>query len=170
MNKLVRSAAGVLCIGVLVLGAVYFDPSCLPTYPSLWDPRRRDSMTEIIARREHLKQFHEASYRRHETKWQIAQEVIAGRRGLTEAIAQFRALDRQWPENFPIQPPEDFGMSEDEWDGWNVIDFVRQILADHPDEAAAVADHLEKELQQLLAERNKHQPAPSHSRTGERSR
>jgi hypothetical protein len=33
-----------------------------------------------------------------------------------------------------------------------------------------VADRLEKELQQLLADRNNHQPAPSHSRTEERSR
>ena len=161
MTKFIRLAAGMLCVGVLALGAVYFDPSCLLTYPAPWDPGRRNSMADELTRREHLKQLHEASYRRHETKWQIAQEVIAGRRGLTEAIAQFRALDRQWPENFPIQPPEDFGMSEDEWDGWNVIDFVRQILADHPDEAAAVADRLEKELQQLLADRKKRLPAPA---------
>jgi hypothetical protein len=44
-------------------------------------------------------------------------------------------------------------MSEDEWDGWAVISQVRQILADPPDEAAAVSARLEKELQKLLADR-----------------
>jgi hypothetical protein len=61
-------------------------------------------------------------------------------------------------------------MSEDEWDVRNVLDYVRRVLADRPAEAAAVADRLEKELRELLTERNKHQPAPSHSRTEERSR
>jgi hypothetical protein len=61
-------------------------------------------------------------------------------------------------------------MSEDEWDGRAVLDYVRRVLADRPAEAAAVAGRLEKELQELLTDRKKHQPAPSHSRTGERSR
>jgi hypothetical protein len=60
-------------------------------------------------------------------------------------------------------------MSEDEWDGRAVIEQVRQVLADRPDEAAAVAGQLEKELQQLLADRKKGRPAPAEPRT-ERSR
>jgi hypothetical protein len=55
-------------------------------------------------------------------------------------------------------------MSEDEWDGRTVIDQVRQVLADRPDEAAAVVGRLEKELQQLLAEREKRPPAPAEGR------
>jgi hypothetical protein len=46
---------------------------------------------------------------------------------------------------------------------------VRQILAGRPDEAAAVADRLEKELQELLADQKKRPPAPAEPRT-ERSR
>jgi hypothetical protein len=61
-------------------------------------------------------------------------------------------------------------MSEDEWDGRAVIEQVRQVLADRPAEAAAVAGRLEKELQQLLAERNKRRLAPAEPRTAERSR
>jgi hypothetical protein len=49
--------------------------------------------------------------------------------------------------------PELVWMSEDELDGRAVIEQVRQVLGDRPDEAAAVADRLEKELQQLLAGR-----------------
>jgi len=49
-------------------------------------------------------------------------------------------------------------MSQDEWGGRNVLDFVRRVLADRPGEAAAVAGRLEKELQQLLIERKKRPP------------
>jgi hypothetical protein len=151
-----------LCIGVLALGVVFFDPSCLLTYPAPWDPDRRDSMAETLARGEQLKQLREASYRRFGAKWQIAQEVIAGRRSLAEAMGQFRELDRQWPDlRAKIKKPEDLWMTEDKWDGRAVIEQVRQVLADRPDEAAAVAGRLEKELQQLLADRKKHSPAPA---------
>jgi hypothetical protein len=85
-------------------------------------------------------------------------------------MGQFRDLDRQWPDlRSRIKKPEDLWMSEDEWDGRAVIDQVRQVLADRPDEAAAVAGRLETELQQLLAERKKRPPAPVDPRT-DRSR
>jgi hypothetical protein len=157
MPKFLRLA--VLCVGLLALGAVYFDPSCLLTYPAPWDPDRRDSMAETLARGEELKRMHEASYRRLGAKWQIAKEVIVGQRSLAEAMEQFRELDRQWPDlRSRIKKPEDLWMTEDEWDGRAVIDQVRQVLADRPDEAAAVAGRLEKELQQLLAERKTRRP------------
>jgi len=162
MAKFLRLAAGVLCIGVLALGVVFFDPSCLLTFPSPWDPDRRDSMAETLARGEQLQQLREASYRRFGAKWQIAEEVIAGRRSLAEAMRQFRQLDRQWPDlRSEIKKPEDLWMTEDEWDGRAVIEQVRQVLADRPNEAAAFAGRLEKELQQLLADRKKRSPAPA---------
>jgi hypothetical protein len=162
MSKLMRFAAGVLCVGVLALGVVYFDPACPLTYPAPWDPDRRNSMAEELTRREHLKELHEATFRRIQAKWQIAEEVIAGRRSLAEAIEQFRDLDRQWPEiRSGAEIPELQWMSEDEWDGRTVIDQVRQVLADRPDEAAEVAGRLEKELQQLLTDRKKRSPAPA---------
>jgi hypothetical protein len=171
MSKLLRFVAGVLCIVVLALGVVFFDPSCLLTSPAPWDADRRDSLAETLARSEELRQLHEASYRRLGAKWQIAQEVIAGRRSLAEAMEQFRDLDRQWPDlRSRIRKPEDLWMSEDEWDGRAVIDQVRQVLADRPDEAAAVAGRLEKELQQLLAERKKHRPTSAEPRTEEQIR
>jgi hypothetical protein len=161
MSKFLRLAAVVLCLGVLVLGVVYLDPACPLTYPAPWNAEIRSSMVDDLARREHLKQLREASLRRVEAKWQIAQEVIVRRRSLAEAMEQFRDLDRQWPDiRTGITKPEDLWMSEDEWDGWAVIAQVRQVLAERPDEAAAVAGCLEKELQQLLAERKKRPPTP----------
>jgi hypothetical protein len=55
-------------------------------------------------------------------------------------------------------------MSEDEWDGRLVIIWVRGVLADRPAEAAEVAGCLEKELQQLLAERKKRRSTPANPR------
>ena len=162
MSKLIRLAAVVLCVGVLALSVVYFDPACPLTYPTPWDPQRRSSMAEELTRQEHLNQLHEASFRRLKTKWQIAQEVIARQRSLAEALEQFRDLDRQWPDiRSQTKRPELLWMSEDEWDGRAVIDQVRQVLAERPDQANAVAGRLEKELQQLLAQRNKRSPAPA---------
>jgi hypothetical protein len=162
MSKFLRLAAVVLCLGVLILGVVYFDPACPLSYPAPWDPNRRYSMVDDLARREHLKQLREASLRRLEAKWQIAQEVSAGQRSLAEAMEQFRDLDRQWPDiRTGITKPEDLWMSEDEWDGWAVISQVRQVLADRPDEVAVVAGRLEMELCELLADRTKRRPAPA---------
>ena len=167
MSKLIRLAAVVLCVGVLALSVVYFDPACPLTFPAPWDPNRRDSLAEQLARNEQLKQLHEASFRRLDAKWQIAKEVIARRRSLAEAIELFRDLDLQWPDiRTGFKKPEDLWMSEDEWDGRSVIEQVRQVLADRPAEAAAVASRLEKELQKLLAERKKCRVEPADPRNG----
>jgi hypothetical protein len=167
MSKLMRIAAGVLCLGVLALGVMYFDPACPLTYPTPWDPDRRNSIAEELTRKEHLRQLQEASFCRLEAKWQIAQEVIARRRSLAEAMEQFRDLDRQWPDvRSQTKKPEGLWMSEDEWDGRAVIAQVRQVFADRPDEAAGVADRLEKELQELLAQRKTRPPAPADPRPG----
>jgi hypothetical protein len=158
MNLFLRPAAVVLCLGVLALGVVAFDP----TYPPQVDPHLRSSMAEELARRERLKQLEDASFRRTQAKRQVAAEVIAGRRRLAEAIEQFGTLDRQWPElSTWIKKPEELLMSPDEWGGREVLRFVQLVLADRPDEAATVAGRLEKELQQLLADQKKRRPAPA---------
>ena len=172
MTRFIRVSAGILCLGVLALGVVLFDPAFPLTYPPRWDSGTRASMAEEVARNEELDQREAAIRRRREAKAHVAAEVIARRRSLAETVEQFRILNQEWP---PIPRPERIilgrlGMSEEEWDARVVLRFVELVLADRPEEAAAVIGRLEKELQQLLAERNKHQPAPSHSRTEERSR
>jgi hypothetical protein len=170
MSKFLRLAAGVLCLGVLALGVVVFDPACLSNFPHRWDPDKKASLVEEIARNEQLDQREDAIRRRREAKAHVAAEVIARRRSLAEAIEQFRALDQEWPEfRSAPQTSEELGISADEWGGRDVLYFVRQVLVDRPDEAAAVADRLEKELRELLADRTKRPPAPADPGT-ERSR
>jgi hypothetical protein len=165
MGKFLRLAAGVLCVGMLALGAVFFDPTCLSNFPHRWDPDKKNSIVTEIARKEELDQREDAIRRRRQAKEQVAKEVIARRNSLAEAIELFRALDQDWPENHSgPRTPEDFGVSPDEWDGRAVLDSVRLVLDGRPDDAAAVASRLEKELQQLLADRKKRRPAPADPR------
>jgi hypothetical protein len=166
MTKIIR-LVGVLCLGVLALGAVALDPACRLLSSFGGRSANRGSVAEQIDRNEELDQWKEAMRHRREAKAHVAAEVIARRRSLAEAIERFRALDREWPENHRgPRTPEDFGMSQDEWDGRAVLDYVRRVLADRPAEAAAVADRLEKELRELLAEQRKRRLAPVEPHTG----
>jgi hypothetical protein len=162
MTKFIRLAAGFLCFGMLALGVVYLDLACSLNFPYGWDPDKKVSIAEEIARKEKLDQREAALRRQNQAKRTVAAEGIARRRSLAEAIEQFRALDREWPESL-IAPRghADLGMSEDEWSGRDVLYFVRLVLADRPDEAAAVVGRLEKELQQFLADRKKRRPEPA---------
>jgi len=172
MTRFLGLTAAVLGLGVLALGIAASDFACRHVYhPSGNNADFRSPPAEELVRQERLKQWKEATFRRLEAKRHVAAEVIARRCSLAEAIAQFRALDEQWPRSRPqMQMPRGLTMSEDEWDGQNVLSAVQMILADRPDEAAAVGDRLEKELRQLLADQKKFRSAPSDLRTEERNR
>jgi hypothetical protein len=122
----------------------------------------RLSLAEEIERAEQLDHGLEALRRCREAKAHVAAEVIAGRCSLAEAIEAFRTLDGQrLPDRIQQFVLKDLEISEDELRGRSVLFFVRQVLADRPDEAAVVASRLEKELQQLLAGRRTPPPAPA---------
>ena len=95
MKTFIRLAAGALCLGVLALGLTAFDPVCLPTFPPRWGPNDGASMAEEVARNEQLNEQYAALRRQRQAKRLVAAEVIAGRRGLAEAVEEFRGLDRE---------------------------------------------------------------------------
>src|SRR6516164_7638903 len=108
MTKFLRLAAGILCVGVLALGVVVIDPACLSNFPHRRGPDRKASLAEEIARNEQLDQQEAALHRQRQAKRRVAAEVIARQCSLAEAIEQFRALDREWPELPPApQMPEE---------------------------------------------------------------
>jgi hypothetical protein len=160
MGKFLRAAALLSCLGVLVLGTVALDPNGR-LLSSFWDcSGRKNSLLEAIEESERLARYKDASFWRLNTKKQIAEEVIARRQSLAEAMEQFRALDQGWPQ-FDFSQTKAFrGMSEDEWDGRGVIVTVKIVLEHRPDEAAAVVARLEKQLQELLADRQKRPAEP----------
>ena len=167
MRKFLRLAALLSCLGMLVLGAIALNPHG-PLLSSFWGRSAgRPSLAEIIAQSERLDRLQEASVRRRKAKEQIAKEVIARRRSLAEAMKQFRALDQEWPQfGLGADKAKDQGISEDEWDGRGVIGTVRIVLEHRPEEAAAVAGRLEKELQELLTDRKKPRPAAAEESRG----
>jgi hypothetical protein len=152
MSNFIRLAACIPCLGVLALAVLSYKllperNAFLPTWP------------EILSRKEQVNQLEEELDRSWEAKRQVAKEVIAGRRSLAEAIEAFRELEQPWiPARQQEQTLKVLRMSEVEWRGRKVIYIARRVPADRPDEAAVVADRLEKELQKLLADRKKQQP------------
>jgi hypothetical protein len=152
MSKFLSLATGIFCLSLLTLAVFVFDLACLPLNPSS-QKNALPTWAEILARKEQLDQLEEKYHRYLEAKRKVAKEVIAGRRSLAEAIEAFRRLDEPW---IPVEQQEQtrriLGMSEVEWRGREVIHLARRVLADRPDEEAAVADRLEKERQKLLVD------------------
>jgi hypothetical protein len=156
MTKYLPLATAFACLGFLALAVFLFDPSCLLHYPLPQKNALPPTMAEVLERKEQLQRLGEDFNRYLEAKDQVAKEVIAGRRSLAEAIEEFRRLDQPWiSANYQEQTLKALRISEKEWRGRNVIAFARRVLADRPDEAAAVTDRLEKELQKLVADRKK---------------
>jgi hypothetical protein len=171
MSKYLPLAAAFLCLGLLALVVFVFDPTCLPHYPVPDKNTLQPTWAEIFARKEQLKKFDEDLNHLREAKQQVAKEVIAGRRSLAEAIDEFRKLDQPGiSASYQELTLKGLRMSEVEWRGRKVIAFARRVLADRPDEVAAVADRLEKELQKLLADQRKTGFAPVDLRTEKRNR
>jgi hypothetical protein len=161
MRKYLRLAAGVSCLGVLILGAVALDPDGPLLSAFQGCTAKRAALLEELEREGQLDQGKHDFYRHREAKRHVAEEVIARRCSLAEAMEAFRTLEEQrLPDRVKQHALQRQKMSEDEWLGQGVLDYVQQVLADRPGEAAEVAGRLEKEFQQLLAKRKKRHPAP----------
>jgi hypothetical protein len=158
MIKYLPLATVLLCLASLALPVFLFDLAGLPGYPLPEKNVPQPAWAELLARNEQPKKLKEDLNRYEEAK-RVAKKVIAGRRSLAEAIDEFRKLGLPWVSaNHQDQILKDLKMSEVEWRGRSVISFVRRVLDDRPDEASAVVDRLEKELQRLLTERRKQEP------------
>jgi hypothetical protein len=160
MSKFIRLAACILCLGVLALAAL--SHKLLPKRNA-----SQQTLVELFASKEQIDKLEEEHNHYLESKRRVAKEVIAGRRSLAEAIEEFRKLDEPWlSARDQERILKVLRMSEVEWRGRKVIFEARRVLADHPDEAAAVADRLEKELQHLLAGRKRLRAEPADPRSG----
>jgi len=167
MSKFLHLVAGLSCLGVLVLSVIALICTVPSRFVFLGCAADRISQAEEIGRSEQIDRAREAFSRRVQAKEQIAEDVIAQRRSLAEAMKLFQALDQDWPQLGPGSPVnQSLGLSEDEWYGRGVIRYVGWALFEHPDEAAAVVTRLESELQKLLADRTKRHPASAEGSRG----
>jgi hypothetical protein len=154
MNALLRLAVTVLALPLLaacVLGLrLASDPPGLVGLRELMREARRD---------EELRRLERATFRREEARWQVVQELLAGRCGLGEALAAFRELDREWPDCVTPSSQALTGAwaSEEERHYWLLTKLVRGLLGERPAELAASLRRLEEDYRQLRAGR----PPPS---------
>ena len=156
MGKFLRIAAVILVLGLLAVGVMI--PDFLRSFRFPGDTKvPLEPMGEILAKQEQVNQGLKAFHRDKRAKLQVAEEVIAGRLSVAEALEAFRRLQGQRLPNIIKQDMlERWKVSEDEWLGMGVLYYVEQVLA----EAAAVVARLEQELQELLASRQKRPAAP----------
>jgi hypothetical protein len=168
MSSFIRLAACILCLGVLALALFVFNPTCLPHKLLPEKNASQQTLVELFASKEQIDKLEEEHNHYLESKRRVAKEVIARRRSLAEAIEEFRRLDEPWlSARDQERILKVLRMSEVEWRGRKVIFEARRVLADHPDEEAAVADRLEKELQKLLADRKRLRAQPADPRASE---
>jgi hypothetical protein len=167
MSKFLPLAAGLSCVGVLVLSVIALDHPVPSRFVFLGCTADRISPAEETGRSAQIDRAREAFSRRVQAREQIAEDVIAQRRSLAEAMKLFQDLDQDWPQLGPGSPVnQSLGLSEDEWYGRGVIRYVAWALFKHPDEAAAVVTRLENELQELLTDRTKRRPASAEASRG----
>lgn len=169
MSQFLRFAAGLCCLGMLLLGAVVFNPAGRLLFSFRDSSGEKLSLGEELQHGDYLKQTEEALRRRREAKWHMAEEVIDRRLSLAEAMEQFQVLDRDWPPG-RVWIAESLRISEDESDGQGVLIYVRFVLRSRHEDPAALLGRLEKELQELLASRPKRPTAPAEPPIEERNR
>jgi hypothetical protein len=117
------------------------------------DPEDFRRLLQEVRRGEELQQALQTLLRREEAKEHIAQEVIAQRCSLREALARFQEADREYAENTTVPS----NVHEREWCDPKkhyryITRIIQRLLRDRPEEAA-VLRRLEKDYQQLRAGR-----------------
>jgi hypothetical protein len=115
-----------------------------------------------LRRGEELEDFRQAGLRHRVSKEQVVQELIGGRCSLSEALARWQELDHKWIQELERERPElAIGISQMYRLAWsdadyyyrNIIELAAELLRDRPEEAASVLRLLERDYQQLQAER-----------------
>jgi hypothetical protein len=159
MSKCFQLMAGFCCLGGLVLAVLSLNPVGSFLFRFRGSSAETLSLAEELGHREYLDQIDDALRRRRESKWHMAEQVVAGRLSLAEAMERFNALDREWPPG-RLRLPETLKMSDEEWDGWGVLHYVKFVLQSRHEDTVAVLSRLKKELRELLA-------APGEPRTEE---
>lgn len=163
MYALARISAVVLVVSLLTLGAVGLRIAFAPEDCQI--------LLEESRRYEKLQQLQRATLRHGEALQHAAQEYIAQRCTLAEAMQRVQELEqelgREWPAYAPIlrqpQPLPDDGRHYG-----IILAYVAAVLRSQPEELAAVRRRSEKDYQQLQAGR--HRPAPVATEQIERNR
>jgi hypothetical protein len=146
MNHLMHTAVCALVLGLLTLGCF--------TLRYAYSP---GDFQEIIRRTEENERLEQAMLRRQQAARQAAQAYIAQRCTLAQTMQRWQQLEQQLGQEWPVYrdilwqqlPP----MPDEERHYGGIRVHVEVILRGQPAESAAVLRRLEREYQQLRADR-----------------
>jgi hypothetical protein len=122
---------------------------------------------QTALRDEELEQLGGAAYHRIEAREETVRELIAQGCSLSQALARFKELDGEHPDDLMELSRERNGY-DSERNYQYIVELVEDLLKDQPEKAALVLRRLEKEYQQLRADRNR--PSAMPTKRSERSR
>jgi hypothetical protein len=109
-------------------------------------------LLEQYERTETLRLRRELTMQCYEGKKRVTAEVVAGRIGLLEAAAQFRALHAPLEDGYdPVSGTSDGPVSE-KYLCWNVLAWARDRLQHSPEPDGALLQRLEKEYREHFQE------------------
>jgi hypothetical protein len=147
-----QTAACALLLGLLTVG-----------FLSLRFAYSPGDFQEMIRRNEELRRLHQAMLHRRQLMQQAAQAYIAQRCTLAETMQRWQESEQELGQEWPVYrdilrlPPQLSG--EERYYGGIMVQ-VETILRGQPEELAAVLRRLEKEYQQLRADRNRPSSIP----------
>lgn len=120
----------------------------------VWNlPELREQAREAAEQDRELRAEQAEIFRRIEAKEQAIGSLIAGRHTLADTVAQFSALNQDYPEYADVIRDHYPGSTDQEKLAWNVIDFTRARLVMLPPwQRWAVLARLEAELHSLPGE------------------
>jgi hypothetical protein len=146
-----------LVVVLLALGVFGFRLTCSPSdYQELVQASRR---------REDLRELERAILRRHQPQVQAVQAWIAQRCTLAETMQQLQEGDREWQQEWPAYTIKEKGWASDEDRYYQVIlTHVEEILRERPEELATALCRLQRDYQQLQADRQRPSTAATDSR------
>jgi len=105
---------------------------------------------------EKLEQSRGPTFHRIGARVETVHELIAHRCSLSQALAHFEELDGEHPDDLMELSRKRSGNSSDTERNYQyIVEIAKDLLADHLEEATAVLHRLEKEYQQLGADRQK---------------
>jgi hypothetical protein len=161
MNAVLRQA-------IVVLVVIPFAVSLLGLrFACTWTDLAK--IVQAALRDEELEQSRRPTYHRIDARKETVRDLIAQRCSLSQALAHFGELDGEHPEVLMELSRKRSGYGSDtEWNYQYIVVLVKDLLENHPDEAAIVLRRLEKEYQQLRADRNR--PSAMPAKRSERSR
>jgi hypothetical protein len=153
MNVLSRVAVAASGLGVVALSGMGLHLGCSALNSRGGRGDTENALAQEVIRSKQLDDGLRVVRSHQRAKQEVVRDLIAQRRTLPDAIAQFLLLSREWFDNNKSVKPFPTQESEEERAYQEIVTLVPYVLRGQPEEAAVVLSRLEKEQDKLQAGR-----------------